>query len=134
MVIGDSITHFWGGDPKAAQANGPASWQATCGPYRTLNLSFCLDRIQNVLWCLDHGELAGLHPRVIVLHIGTNNTSNTEQARKNPPAGIAEGVRAVFRRLRAKTPEARIILMAVFPRERMPDHPVASENSRLALV
>jgi len=123
VLIGDSITHFWGGEPKAAQANGPASWQATFGGYRTLNLGFGWDRIQNVLWRLDHGELDGLHPRVIVLHIGTNNTSDTEHARKNTPAEIAEGVRAVLRRLRAKTPKARIILMAVFPREQKPDHP-----------
>jgi acetyl esterase/lipase/lysophospholipase L1-like esterase len=123
VLIGDSITHFWGGEPKAAQANGPASWRATFGPYRTLNLGFGWDRIQNVLWRLDHGELDGLHPRVIVLHIGTNNTTDTEHARKNTPAEIAEGVRAIFRRLRAKTPEARIVLMAVFPREQKPDHP-----------
>ena len=110
MLSGDSITRFWGGDPKAAEANGPASWQATFGPYRTLNLGFG--------W----------------VHIGTNNTSNTEHARKNPRAGITEGARAIFRRLSAKTPEAGMIFMAVFPRERMPDHPVASENSRLALV
>jgi lysophospholipase L1-like esterase/acetyl esterase/lipase len=123
VLIGDSITHFWGGEPKAAQANGPTSWQATFGPYRTLNLGFGWDRIQNVLWRLDHGELDGLHPRVIVLHIGTNNTSDTEHARKNTPAEIAEGVRAIVRRLRARTPDARIILMAVFPREQKPDHP-----------
>jgi len=123
VLIGDSITHFWGGEPKAAQANGPASWQAAFGPYRTLNLGFGWDRIQNVLWRLDHGELDGAHPRVIVLHIGTNNTSDTDHARKNTPAEIAEGVRAIFRRLRAKAPEARIVLMAVFPREQMPDHP-----------
>ena len=123
VLIGDSITHFWGGEPKAAQANGPASWQATFNPYRTLNLGFGWDRIQNVLWRLDHGELDGLHPRVIVLHIGTNNTSDTEHARKNTPAEIGEGVRAILRRLRAKAPQARIILMAVFPREHEPDHP-----------
>ena len=123
VLIGDSITHFWGGEPKSAQANGPASWQATFGAYRTLNLGFGWDRIQNVLWRLDHGELDGVHPRVIVLHIGTNNTSDTERARKNTPTEIAEGVRAILRRLRAKTPEARIILMAVFPREQKPDHP-----------
>ena len=115
VLIGDSITHFWGGEPKAAQANGPASWEATFGPYRTLNLGFGWDRIQNVLWRLDHGELDGLHPRVIVLHIGTNNTSDTEHARKNTPAEIAEGIRAILRRLRAKAPQARVVLMAVFP-------------------
>jgi lysophospholipase L1-like esterase len=123
VLIGDSITHFWGGEPKAAQANGPASWQVAFGPYRTLNLGFGWDRIQNVLWRLDHGELDGLHPRVIVLHIGTNNTSETEHARRNTPAEIAEGIRAIVRRLRAKTPEARIVLMKVFPREQRPDHP-----------
>lgn len=123
VLIGDSITHFWGGEPKPARANGPASWQATFGQYRTLNLGFGWDRIQNVLWRLDHGELDGTHPRVVVLHIGTNNTSDTEHARKNTPEEIAEGIRAILRRLRAKVPEARIVLMAVFPREQKPDHP-----------
>lgn len=123
VLIGDSITHFWGGEPKAAQANGPVSWQAAFGGYRALNLGFGWDRIQNVLWRLDHGELDGLHPRVIVLHIGTNNTSDTDHARKNTPAEITEGIGAILRRLRAKTPEARIVLMRVFPREERPDHP-----------
>ena len=123
VLIGDSITHFWGGEPKAGQANGPRSWQSTFGKYRTLNLGFGWDRIQNVLWRLDRGELDGLHPRVIVLHIGTNNTSDTANARQNTPAEVAEGIRAILQRLRAKTPDARIILMAVFPREPKPDHP-----------
>lgn len=123
VLIGDSITHFWSGEPKAALANGPRSWQSTFGKYRTLNLGFGWDRIQNVLWRLDHGELDGLHPRVIVLHIGTNNTSDTANARKNTPAEIAEGIRAIVQRLRAKTSDARIILMAVSPREQKPDHP-----------
>jgi lysophospholipase L1-like esterase len=123
VLIGDSITHFWGGEPKAAQANGPRSWQSTFGQYRTLNLGFGWDRTQNVLWRLDHGELDGVHPRVVVLHIGTNNTSETQNARQNTPAEIADGIRAIVRRIRAKTPRARIVLMAVFPREQRPDHP-----------
>lgn len=123
ILIGDSITHFWGGEPKATLANGPAAWQSTFGPYRTLNLGFGWDRIQNVLWRLDHGELDGLHPRLVVLHIGTNNTSDTPNARGNSPEEIADGMRAILRRLRAKVPDARIILMAVFPREAAPEHP-----------
>lgn len=136
VLIGDSITHFWGGEPKAGQANGPRSWRSTFGRYRTLNLGFGWDRIQNVLWRLDHGEMDGLNPRVVVLHIGTNNTSETANARKNTPAEIVEGIRAIVRRLRSKTPDARIILMAVFPREQNPDHPrrlhIAEINRSLA--
>ena len=136
VLIGDSITHFWGGEPKANQANGPKSWQATFGKFKTLNLGFGWDRIQNVLWRLDHGELDGLHPRVIVIHIGTNNTSGTANARENTPAEIAEGVGAILQRLRAKAPEAKIILMAVFPREEKPEHPrrthITEINKRLA--
>ncbi len=136
VLIGDSITHFWGGEPKAAQANGPRSWESTFGKYRTLNLGFGWDRIQNVLWRLDHGELDGVRPRVVVLHIGTNNTSDTANARQNTPAEIAEGIRAIIQRLRSKAPDARIVLMAVFPREQMPDHPrrqrIAEINKLLA--
>lgn len=136
VLIGDSITHFWGGEPKATQANGPRAWDATFAKYRTLNLGFGWDRIQNVLWRLDHGEMDGVHPRVIVLHIGTNNTSDTPNARKNTPGEIAEGIRAIVRRLRAKVPAARIILMSVFPREKQPGHPrrlhIAEINKLLA--
>jgi lysophospholipase L1-like esterase len=135
VLIGDSITHFWGGEPKAGQANGPKAWQATFGRDRTLNLGFGWDRIQNVLWRIDHGELDGVSPRVIVLHIGTNNTSETTHARQNTPEEIAAGIRAILQRIRAKTSEARIILMAVFPREQKPDHPrraqIAEINRRL---
>ncbi len=88
-----------------------------------LNLGFGWDRTQNVLWRLDHGELDGLHPRIVVIHIGTNNTSQTEHARQNTPAEIVEGIAAICGRVRAKTPGAKIILMQVMPREERPDNP-----------
>ena len=136
VLIGDSITHFWGGEPKANHVNGPKAWQFVFGNYRTLNLGFGWDRTQNVLWRLDHGELDGLHPRVVVLHIGTNNTSGTGNARQNTPVEIADGIREILIRLRSKVPSAQIILMAVFPREEKPDHPrraqIAAINKLLA--
>jgi lysophospholipase L1-like esterase len=136
VLIGDSITHFWGGEPKARNANGPKAWQSAFGAYRTLNMGFGWDRTQNVLWRIDHGELDGLKPRVVVLHIGTNNTSGTPNARENTPDEIAAGIRAIIARVQAKAPEAKIILMAVFPREEKPDHPrrgkIAAINQRLA--
>jgi lysophospholipase L1-like esterase/acetyl esterase/lipase len=123
VLIGDSITHFWGGEPRANQANGPKAFASVFAPYRVLNLGFGWDRTQNVLWRLDHGELDGLHPRTVVIHIGTNNTSPTEHARRNTPAEIVEGIAAICARVRSKTPGARIILVQVMPREEKPDNP-----------
>ncbi len=130
VLIGNSITHFWGGDPKLKYAdgrprkpNGPKAWESVFGPYRVLNLGFGWDRTQNVLWRLDHGELDGLHPRKVIIDIGTNNTSQTNNARMNTATEIVEGIRAICMRVRSKLPGAGIILMAVFPREQSPTHP-----------
>jgi hypothetical protein len=106
LLIGDSITHFWGGLPQLKytngqlrQPNGPTSWNSLFGPYRVLNLGFGWDRTQNVLWRLDHGEIDGLSPEIV------------------------DGIAAICARVRAKMPKAKIILMAVFPREENPNNP-----------
>ena len=123
VLVGDSITHFWGGEPKGNSANGPKAFASVFGPYRVLNLGFGWDRTQNVLWRFDRGEFDGLHPRTVVIHIGTNNTSQTEHARQNTPAEIVAGIAAICGRVRSKSPGARIILMQVMPREEKPDNP-----------
>jgi lysophospholipase L1-like esterase len=130
VLIGNSITHFWGGMPRLRYAdgrprtpNGPESWDSLFHNCRVLNLGFGWDRTQNVLWRLDHGELDGLHPRNIIISIGTNNTSETSNARKNTASEIVDGIRAICMRVRSKVPGARIILMAVFPREQNPTDP-----------
>ena len=123
VLIGDSITHFWGGQPAAKQVNGRKAFDAVFAPYRVLNLGFGWDRTQNVLWRLDHGELDGLHPRAVVIHIGTNNTSATAAARQNTPAEIVEGIAAICGRVRSKVPGVKILLMQVFPREQLANHP-----------
>jgi lysophospholipase L1-like esterase len=123
VLIGDSITHFWGGEPRSEGINGAVeSWNSVFGQYRVLNLGFGWDRTQNVLWRLDNGELKGLTPQTVVILIGTNNTSGTENARSNSPEEITEGCRAICDRVNALVPDAKIILMAVFPREEYPDH------------
>jgi lysophospholipase L1-like esterase/acetyl esterase/lipase len=124
VIMGNSITHNWGGEPKRVDnngnprdPNGPNSWALLFGQYRVLNLGFGWDRTQNVLWRLDHGEIDGLHPRTIVIEIGTNNTSQTPNARMNTAPEIVEGIRAICLRIRSKVPGAKIVLMAVFPRD-----------------
>ncbi|MEN3942761.1 SGNH/GDSL hydrolase family protein [Prosthecobacter sp. SYSU 5D2] len=138
VLIGDSITHFWGGLPDGGKkANrGTESWEALFGSRRVLNLGFGWDRTQNVLKRIQLGELDGLQPKTIVIHIGTNNTSKTANARDNTPAEIAEGISLIIEKAQAKCPQAQIILMAIFPRGHLPTDPrraiLADINRRLA--
>jgi lysophospholipase L1-like esterase len=118
VLIGDSITHFWGGLPDGGKMGnrGTESWQSLFGSRPVLNLGFGWDRTQNVLKRIELGELDGLKPTAIVIHIGTNNLAGTENARASTPEEIVAGITAIVEQAQAKCPGAKIILMAIFPR------------------
>ena len=138
VLIGDSITHFWAGPPEAQRQSGLESWRRLFGDRPVLNMGFGWDRTQNVLWRLEHGEFDGLHPRWIVLNIGTNNLTGTVHARTNTPAEIAEAIDTICVQLHKKSPQSRILLMGVFPRGHKPDDPLRAPilelNKRLPEV
>lgn len=138
VLIGDSITHFWGGEPEERSRGGNRgreAWQSLFGDRRALNLGFGWDRTQNVLKRIELGELDGVKPKHVVLHIGTNNTARTLYASDNTPAEIAEGIGAIVDRVQAKCPEAQVVVMAIFPRGQSPQDPkraiLAEINRRL---
>ena len=124
VLIGDSITHYWDGPPTSSQVNGPTAWQRVFGGMPVINMGFGWDRTQNVLWRLRQGEFEGLHPQWVILAIGTNNLTGTENARANTPAEIVEGIDAICREVRRRSPESRIILMAILPRGPRPTDPL----------
>ena len=136
VLIGDSITHFWGGSPIGLEVNGPTAWQHVFGGMSVINMGFGWDRTQNVLWRLRQGEFDGLAPKWVVLMIGTNNLSGTMNARSNTPGEIVEGVDAICREIHKRSPESRIILMAILPRGQTPDNsmrpPIQNTNRLLA--
>ena len=116
VFLGDSITHFWSGEPKAKRVAGKESWEKWIAPHHPINLGYGWDRTENVLWRLRHGEIAGLKPKAFVVLIGTNNLSGF-----NPPAETAEGVAEVCRELRRQAPQAKVLLLAILPRQAKPD-------------
>jgi lysophospholipase L1-like esterase len=116
VMIGDSITHFWGGEPHPVHVNGPTAWQKTFGATAVLNMGFGWDRTQNVLWRLRQGEFDGLHPKWVVVNIGTNNMTGTSHARASTPSEVVDGVTAIVDEVHRRSPESRIVLMAIFPR------------------
>jgi len=124
VMIGDSITNFWSGQPNATHVNGPNAWRALCGEMPVINMGFGWDRTQNVLWRIRQGEFDGLRPRWVVLNIGTNNLTGTQNARANTPEEIVEAIAAIRDEIRQRSPETHIILMAILPRGARPDHPL----------
>lgn len=103
LLIGDSITQGWEGAGKEV-------WEKYYTKRHAVNLGIGGDRTQHVLWRLDHGNVDGIHPKLAVLMIGTNN------AGANSPKQIADGVQAIVQKLRAKLPETKILVLAIFPR------------------
>src|SRR5690606_41935400 len=66
VLIGNSITHFWGGQPEGP-ACGQDSWDRYLSKYRPLDPGSGWDRIENTLWRVRHDELAGISPSYIVV-------------------------------------------------------------------
>ena len=113
VLIGDSITHLWGGEPAANLRNGAKAFASVFAPYRVLNLGFGWERTQNVLWRLDNGELDGIEPKLVVILIGTNNTWGEEV----PVEDNVRGIKLVTGLVLRKLPRTKVLLLALFPRE-----------------
>jgi alpha-galactosidase len=107
--IGDSITHGW--DIPENQH----ILKQYFGQWKSLNLGISGDRTENVLWRLRNGALDGLHPKVAVLMIGTNNTDGEHFPRADSAEELAAGQLAILDLLRDKLPGTRILFLKVFP-------------------
>jgi lysophospholipase L1-like esterase len=121
VLIGDSITHHFGGIPtEGTPPSGQPVWDRLFPQtHPAINLGFGADRIPQVLWRLDHGALDGMAPKRVVLMIGANHVLGDAE----PPDAVVDGIRACLQRIRAKTPEAKITLMAVLPCRNPASHP-----------
>src|ERR1700733_14142267 len=76
LLIGDSITNNYD-KADLPDENFQPPWKKFYEPRKALNLGFSGDTTAHLLWRLDHGEVDGIHPKVAVLLIGTNNTSQS---------------------------------------------------------
>jgi lysophospholipase L1-like esterase len=105
LLHGDSITDWWvQGDENKAM------FDKYFGSYKTANFAIAGDTTQGVLWGLKNGEGQGFQPKAVMLMIGTNNNGS------HTAPEIAEGVGAIVLEMRKDFPNAKILLLAIFPR------------------
>jgi lysophospholipase L1-like esterase len=118
LFIGDSITQGWEGDGKDA-------WDKYYSKRKAVNLGIGGDRTQHVLWRLDHGNIDGISPKLAVLMIGTNNSNGED----NTAEEIGAGIEAIVKKLRAKLPQTKVLVLGIFPRGVTPN-PQREKNAK----
>ena len=111
-LIGDSITQGWGGGFDGTPFN--AAWQKQFSGLKAVNLGIGGDRMEHILWRLDHGALDGAAPRVIVLKIGVNNAPLIK-ANGVPVETAAQGIKLCVENLRLRCPQSQIIVVKILP-------------------
>ncbi len=125
LFIGDSITHFFGGEQFDSYAlRGKNTWDEFYAPRNAGNLGFGWDKTENVLWRLQHGAIDGIAPKLVVMMIGTNNSGNCSAP------DIAGGITAIVAELNRRLPQSKILLLGIFPRGEKPN----AQRDKLAEV
>ena len=112
--VGDSIVRRWGAiDPQYRPLL--ENWKTNFFGWNAANFGWGGDRIENILWRLENGELDGVNPKVIVVLAGINNVGREPGGAKQA-ADITQGLRALLELCQAKAPNATVIMTAIFPR------------------
>jgi lysophospholipase L1-like esterase len=117
-LVGDSILDGF-------QSIARQTWKKEFAGWKIKNFACSGDRTQHVLWRLENGELAGVHPKLFVVLIGTNNLIfNTNEE-------IVAGNAAIVKELERTNPQAKILLLGLLPRT--DEHP-EKKPSRIDLI
>ena len=103
LLIGDSIINNFD-KPNPPDEDFLPIWNEFYAPRQALNLGFSGDSTAHVLWRLQHGEVAGLHPKVAVLLIGTNNSDDRHFKKVHTPEEIFAGTKAIVDLIRQRHP------------------------------
>ncbi len=127
VFIGNSITHYWAGEPSNPLHRGEDSWKALLDPLGARNFGFGWDRIENALWRIYHDELTGYQAEHVLVNIGTNNLQwNTDQE-------ILEGMELLLKAIKNRQPSADILLLGLYPR-REQEQRVSALNLKYAVL
>ena len=123
LFVGDSITDLW--DDRAKDL-----WDKEWAPLKAANFGISGDTTQGVLWRMQNGELEGFKAKLIVLMLGTNNIN------RNPNDDIVEGDRLIVEEFKKRQPQAKVLILGIFPRAAAADSPfratIKEINGKLA--
>ncbi len=112
VFLGDSISQgLTGAGDRLTHPGGERAVDRALGARRAASFGLSGDRTEHLLWRIEHGAFDAVDPRLVVLMIGVNNINTGGDRGEDVAAGIA----AVVHLLRAREPQAEILLLGCFP-------------------
>ncbi len=121
VFFGDSITHNWENPGKECLAELRKT-------YSVLNIGYSGDRTEHLLWRGRNGELDGYKAKCVMLMIGTNNGGDRAP-------DVAAGIKEILKLIAEKQPQAKTLLLPIFPRGAAADDKKRVKNEEVnALV
>ncbi len=123
--IGDSITRRWGATDYPELL---ANWRENFHGWNAGNFGWGGDETQHILWRLQHGELDGVDPKVIVVLAGTNNIGSHPNG-DAIATDVTEGLQEIVRTCQAKAPMATVIVTGILPRNDNSQDPLVAMSA-----
>jgi lysophospholipase L1-like esterase len=120
---GDSITAGWNW-----QGRGQDVWNAHYAKLNAADFGIAGDQVQNVLWRLQHGQLNGINPKMVVFLIGANNIT----IGNDPPDQISAGIKVTLNEYLKDAPNAKFLLIGCLPQKS--DNPASSVRTAVTQV
>ena len=105
LLIGDSITALW-------PSKGPLSY-ATFQPWKPLNIAISAEHTEHLIYRMLNGNIEGIKPKAAMILIGTNNLGHEPMEK---PEWVIAGIKRVIEVLHEKSPDTKVLLLALFPR------------------
>ena len=123
VFFGDSITHNW-------ERHGKGTLAELRKTYSVLDIGYSGDRTEHLLWRGQNGELDGYKAKCVMLMIGTNNAWH----RSDRPEDTAEGIRRILALIARKQPQAKVLLLPIFPFGDSPTHALRVINDKVNVL
>jgi N-acetylglucosamine-6-sulfatase/beta-glucosidase len=112
VFVGDSISYGY------SYGEGALVWAAFMAPLGMSDYGIPGQTTQSLLFQLSLGQLAGMHPLVVVLNIGGNNLREGDT-----PQAAAAGALADVATIHQSLPQAQVLVLGVLPGEESPTDP-----------
>jgi hypothetical protein len=128
VFFGTTATEMW-----SWAERGRSVWERAFGSLQAANFGSQGTHFESLLWRMRNGELDGYRAKLVVLQFGPGDSAIADRFSTRGAEFVA-GYSAVIAEIRARQPQAAVLLLAAFPRGKRrlePWREVAAANAAI---